>query len=269
MSPYQCAHCKKTLSFIEHARSLYCEKPICQRAKVQLYLAENKQRLTAQVIAELEKFIKHTPARKLPSRLRKELKKTSPLIALLPANTNQLTELDQKRKLEFLRHVSMIYKDVKTHNPSANRVYSEQLDPPLPKDEAQLLGNACATCMGYCCRLGQTHAFVDYPTLKHLLASQPAEFSEKDLLDLYSDYFPEQSYQNSCVFQGNKGCTLPRDVRSITCNNFLCDEVKKYRHEVLQADSELTFAVAVDKNTIMFTSAYSHENFIRVKEKKA
>jgi hypothetical protein len=65
------------------------------------------------VIAELEKFIKHTPARKLPSRLRKELRKTSPLIALLPANTDQLTELDQKWKLEFLRHVSMIYKDVK------------------------------------------------------------------------------------------------------------------------------------------------------------
>jgi Fe-S-cluster containining protein len=269
MSPYQCAHCKKTLSFIEHARSPHCEEPICQLAKVQLYLAENKQRLTAQVIAELEKFIKHTPARKLPSRLRKELKNTSPLIALLPANTNQLTELGQKRKLEFLRHVSMIYKDVKTHNPSANRVYSEQLEPPLPKDEAQLLGNACATCMGYCCRLGQTHAFVDYPTLKNLLASQPAEFSEKDLLDLYSDYFPKQSYQNSCVFQGNNGCTLPRDVRSITCNNFLCDEVKKYRREVLQTDSELTFAVAVDKKTIMFTSAYSHENFIRVKEKKA
>ncbi len=64
---------------------------------------------------------------------------------MLPANTIQLTELGQKRKLEFLRHVSMIYKDVKTHNPSANKVYSEQLDPTLPKDEAQLLGNACAT----------------------------------------------------------------------------------------------------------------------------
>lgn len=269
MSSHQCLHCKEALSFIEHARSPYCEKPLCQRAKVQLYLVENKKRLTAQVGAELEEYIQSTPARKLPSRLRKALKKSSPVIALLPANTNQLTDLSQERKNEFLHHVSMIYKDVAANNSTANKVYSEQLYPPLPEDEANILGKACATCMGSCCKHGQTHAFVDYPSLQHLLASQATELSEQELLDLYSDYFPAQSYQYSCVFQGDQGCTLPRELRSFTCNNFLCDSVINYRHEISQADSTLTFAAAVDNNTIMFTSVYSHEHFIRMKEKEA
>ncbi|AGH42448.1 hypothetical protein [Paraglaciecola psychrophila] len=116
-------------------------------------------------------------------------------------------------------------------------MYSEQLYSPLPEDEANLLGKACATCMGSCCKHGQPHAFVDYPSLQHLLASQATELSEQELTDLYSDYFPTRSYQDSRVFQGNKGCLLPRELRSFTCNNFLCDGAINYRHEVIYADS--------------------------------
>jgi hypothetical protein len=102
MSSHQCLHCEEALSFIEHAQSPYCEKPLCQRAKVQLYLVENKKHLTVQLSAELKKQIQSTPARKLPSRLRKALKKSSPVILLLPANTNQLTELSQEKKTNFI-----------------------------------------------------------------------------------------------------------------------------------------------------------------------
>lgn len=200
--------------------------------------------------------------------MRKILKKRSPVIALLPANTNQLTDLSEERKLEFLHHVSAIFNDVEKNNPSGNRIYSEQLLPPLPEAEAQLLGNACATCMGSCCKHGQTHAFVDFPSLQHLLASQSTKLSEQELIDLYSDYFPEQSYQYSCVFQGNEGCSLPRELRSFTCNNFLCDKLINYRYALMQSDTTLTFAAGIDKDEIMFTSVYSDEHFIRLKEKK-
>tara|TARA_R110002153_G_scaffold124543_3_gene270938 strand:+ start:42189 stop:43013 length:825 start_codon:yes stop_codon:yes gene_type:complete len=262
---HQCLNCKETLTFIEHARSLYCQKPLCQRAKVQVYLVDNKKRLTAELITELEEYIQSAPNQKLPKGLGNELDETSPVVALLPANTKQLTNLSQKRQLEFLRHLGLIYKDVEANNPTANRVYLEHLNPPLQDDEAQLLGNACATCMGSCCKHGQTHAFVDYPSLKHLLASQLTDLSEQELLDLYSDYFPKQSYQYSCVFHGEKGCTLPRELRSFTCNNFLCDGVLKYRNEVKYANSSLTFAAAVDNDKIMFTSIYNNANFTRVK----
>ena len=266
MSSHQCLHCKDTLSYIEHARSHYCEKPLCQRTKVQLYLVENKKRLSAQLIAEIEEFIHNTATHQLPTWLSHELEK-APILALLPANTNQLKDLDEERKQEFLHHLSMIYDNVEKNNPSGSRVYSESLDPPLPENEAELIGKACATCMGSCCNLGQTHAFIDYPSLKRLLVSQSLALSEQELLELYSDYFPEQSYQYSCVFLGKKGCSLPKELRSFTCNNFLCDEVLNYRRNALQTDSTLTFAAAVHNDKIMFTSVYNDEDFIRIKEK--
>lgn len=268
MSSHQCLHCKETLSFIEHARSPYCEKPTCQRAKVQLYLDENKKRLTDQLIAECEEYIQNIPTQTLPSELDKDLKKTSPVVALLPANLKKLTNLSQQRKSEFLKHLSAIYSDVENNNPTANTVYTKQLNAPLPEDEGQLLGKACATCMGSCCKHGQTHAFVDYPSLKYLLAYRATELSEQALLDLFSDYFPKQSYSDACVFQGIQGCTLPRELRSFTCNNYLCEDLLSYRQNINQADSTLTFAAAVVKDKIMFTSVYNNEHFIRVKEKE-
>lgn len=264
---HQCLHCKASLTFIEYSRSPYCEEPICQRARVLQYLEENKKRLTAQLTDEIEEYLQDPATQKLSVRLRKELENTSPLVALLPANTDQLTELSGERKLAFLHHLAMIYADVKNNNPTGNQIYAQSLAPPLPEKEAELLGNACATCMGACCGYAKTHAYLDYPSLKHILASQVPELSEQELVELYSDHFPEQSYQDSCVFLGIRGCALPKELRSFICSNFLCDSLKSYRHNVLQTGATVTFAAAVQNDKIMFTSVYSSEDFIRITEK--
>jgi len=269
MQSYHCRHCRKVQSFIQHTRSVYCENAHCQRAKVQQYLEDNKKRLTAQLISECEQYIQDSNVQILPFSLDKALENTSPTMALLPANKKPLTELNEQRKEAFLQHLSAIYQDVQQNNSTANRVYSKDLHPPLAKDEAQLLGNACATCMGSCCTHGKTHAFIDYPSLKHMLDAQPNEMSEQTLIDLYADYFPIKSYQEACVFQGSQGCVLPREMRSFTCNNYLCTELSSYRKSIKKAGSTLTFAAAVEKDKIMFTSIYSDQHFIRVKEKEA
>tara|TARA_R110000751_G_scaffold116604_2_gene216627 strand:- start:433550 stop:434269 length:720 start_codon:yes stop_codon:yes gene_type:complete len=235
---------------------------------VQQYLEENKKRLTAQLSDEIEVFLQDPATQKLSVRLRKELENTSPLVALLPVNTKPLTDLSQERKLEFLHHLGMIYDDVKNNNPTGNKIYSASLAPPLPEKEATLLGNACATCMGACCGYAKTHAYLDYPSLKQILASRAPEFSEEELVELYSEYFPEQSYQDSCVFLGIEGCALPKELRSFICSNFLCDSLKSYRHNLLQTGATVTFAAAVQNHQIMYTSVYSHEDFIRLTEKQ-
>ena len=267
MQSHQCLQCQASLTFIEHSRSPYCEKPICQRARVQRYLDENNKRLTAQLTDEIEKYLQNPATQKLSVRIRKELKNTSPLVALLPSNNDQLTDLSQERKLEFLHHLGNIYDDVKNNNPTGNQIYSKSLAPPLPEEEAELLGNACATCMGACCGYAKTHAYLDYTSLKHIIASRVPELSEQELVELYTDHFPEQSYQDSCVFLGMGGCALPKELRSFICSNFLCDSLKSYRHNVLQTGATVTYAAAVQNDKIMFTSVYSNEDFIRVTEK--
>lgn len=264
---HQCLHCKASLTFIEHSRSPYCNKPSCQRARVLQYLDENKKRLTAQLTAEIEEYLQNSDTQKLSVRLRKELENTTPLVALLPSNNDQLTELSEDRKLAFLQHLGNIYDDIENSNPTGNQIYAKSLAPPLPEKEAELLGNACATCMGACCGYAKTHAYLDYPSLKHILASQEPELSEQELVELYQAHFPEQSYQDSCVFLGLKGCALPKELRSFICSNFLCDSLKSYRHNVLKTGATVTYAAAVQNDRIMFTSVYSNEDFIRVTEK--
>lgn len=263
----QCLHCKASLTFTEYSRSPYCENPICQRARVLQYLEENKLRITAQLTDEIEEYLQDPATQKLSARLRKELKNISPLVALLPSNANQLTDLSQQRKLEFLNHLGMIYDDIKNNNPTGNKIYAQSLAPPLPEKEAGLLGKACATCMGACCSYAKTHAYLDYPSLKYILASRVPEFSEEELAELYNDHFPEQSYEDSCVFLGVGGCALPKELRSFICSNFICDSLKSYRHNLLQTGATVTYAAAVQNHKIMFTSVYSNEDFIRLTEK--
>lgn len=52
----------------------------------------------------------------------------------------------------------------------------------------------------------------------------------------YSSFLPEKSYDESCVFQGPVGCTLPGEIRSVTCNRFLCEPIINLQIE-LRADS--------------------------------
>ncbi|MEP3415040.1 MAG: hypothetical protein ABJN66_08350, partial [Gilvibacter sp.] len=157
--------------------------------------------------------------------------------------------------------------DIENNNQTGNKIYTKSLNSPLPKKEAQLVGKACATCMGSCCNLGKTHAFLDYPSLKHILGLQTSILTKNELVTLYSEFFPDQSYEYSCVFLGKMGCTLPRDLRSFTCNNFLCDEITHYQIALSQADSAVTYAAAIYNDTILHSSVYDEDNFIRVVEK--
>lgn len=267
MPDYQCHHCNVTLSYTQYARSHYCEKGACQCAKVRNYLVAKKQRLSEQLNTQIQDFTQSAATNDIASRLVIDIENITPVVALLPANTNMLQDSNPERKQMFMHHLSSIYEDVKENNSQGNEVYCETLLPPTPEKEAELMGKACATCMGSCCNLGKTHAFLDYPSLKHILGLQSAALTENELLTLYSEYFPEQSYEYSCVFLGKNGCTLPRDLRSFTCNNFLCDEITNYRIALSQADSAVTFAAAIHNDTIVHSSVFDEDSFIRVVEK--
>jgi hypothetical protein len=91
----------------------------------------------------------------------------------------------------------------------------------LPAEGQRLVGVICAGCRGFCCSGGDTHAYVGADTLSRLLRERPGLRSE-ELADLYVDRLPEQSFEGSCVFHGETGCALPRDMRSDTCNVHFC-----------------------------------------------
>jgi hypothetical protein len=86
----------------------------------------------------------------------------------------------------------------------------------------EIFGGACALCRGFCCRLAGDHAFFRAETVQRFRQTHP-EMSQEQLIDAYMSYLQEQSLENSCVFHGERGCVLPREIRPSICNEYFCE----------------------------------------------
>jgi len=274
MSVNYCHYCSEQLSHVAFIRSSYCEKPNCQRAKAQYYLDENKEKVIYEVTQEITStcynYLKH---KNLPNDhiLNKNVVATlsdppSAHLAILPVNTRPLVSLSERRKQDFLKHLTTIYHDITEKRPSSTKVYATQIDKPLNKEDNELLGKACATCKGKCCNLGAEHAFQDTASLSYYLESQTGIANLEKLLQQYSQNFPIATYQNSCVFQGKVGCTLPLKLRSFTCKNYRCAELRSYHQKLIDSNSKITFAAGVKKDSIKQISIFDDQTFLMVKE---
>jgi hypothetical protein len=84
------------------------------------------------------------------------------------------------------------------------------------------LAAGCATCRGACCLAGgATWAFLEVATFQRILHEEP-ELVPEELVADYMAAIPAEHTQNSCLFQGERGCTLPRHRRANICNAFFC-----------------------------------------------
>ena len=86
---------------------------------------------------------------------------------------------------------------------------------------------SCTTCNGHCCRFGHEHAFLKADMLTEILQNNPA-MNATSLYKFYLQQIPAQSYEGSCIYQAAGGCSLPRQFRSSTCNNYECDGRKSF-----------------------------------------
>lgn len=99
--------------------------------------------------------------------------------------------------------------------------------PPGP-GEARALAAGCGTCRGWCCRQGGTHAFLTAERIARLLRERP-ELHPDGVPALYASHLEETHLEGGCVFQGETGCRLPRDVRGDTCNDYFCPDLVEVR----------------------------------------
>jgi hypothetical protein len=250
-----CQHCHQSLVNSGHNRSSYCLLPDCQRARLHREGLKQKSLAREEIIKVANRHLT-TSGLPVPA---------SANIALLPANTESLQRADTERQEAFLDHLSAIYDDVKQGHAQANITYSDKLDPFETKTTGDLLGKACASCKGHCCGLGDTHAFQDYWSLKLYLEKYP-DLSERQLIEEYSALFPYESYEGACVFQGESGCTLNSDMRSITCHNYQCAGLIDYKEQIVHSKKDLTFAGALSGQNLINVTVFDDSNFKYVKE---
>lgn len=101
------------------------------------------------------------------------------------------------------------------------------------KSLSEINCQVCTLCKGGCCTQGADHAYLTAATLQRFIQSD-SEFKLKhelqatEVVQRYVERIPQRSLENSCLFQTDTGCSLTREMRSDTCNGYLCDELKAY-----------------------------------------
>jgi len=148
-------------------------------------------------------------------------------VVVVPSLRRRLVPLEEGRLLAFRdRLARVIAEALARRSQTPKPVESPTVEPPSPT--LALLDQACALCQGSCCRNGGNHAYVTRETVQKVLTAHP-EQSHEGLLAIYLCHLREESVEGSCIYHQGNGCGLPRELRSETCNRFLCEELGEYR----------------------------------------
>ena len=137
----------------------------------------------------------------------------------VPLNRRRLKPVVPQRVRNLRKHLVEALRAVRTMKgpPSPLR--------PEPEGFAgQVVRAACTLCKGWCCKGGGEHAYLDERTLARVRDARP-ELDARAVLRLYADSVPDKAYDSSCIFHGERGCTLDRALRSDICNVYLCGEL--------------------------------------------
>ncbi len=117
-----------------------------------------------------------------------------------------------------------------------------------PRDEdcdSRAVVNACSTCRGWCCRMGHQHAYLSPEFLAWRLKTEPSVTPE-EMVDDYIDRIPAESQNESCLYHTTTGCAMPREIRSSTCNDFLCPGIRQHQSAIDEDPHQATVVVAFD-----------------------
>jgi hypothetical protein len=109
---------------------------------------------------------------------------------------------------------------------------------------ARVATAACTLCKGWCCKNGDDDGFLDEATLARVWPDMTADA----IIHLYVERVPDLGYAGSCIFHGEKGCTLPRDLRSNVCNVYFCGDLQAF----IQSDEKPgpTIVIAGELNSM-------------------
>jgi hypothetical protein len=109
---------------------------------------------------------------------------------------------------------------------------------------------ACASCRGHCCRSGGDSAYIDASTVRRVRSQMP-DLSSSELVALYMDAVPARSVERSCIYHGEHGCALARELRSDICNRYFCQPMREWLGRAAATAGQLTAVVVLDEGRVV------------------
>ena len=236
-----CVICGAVLTVHQAARGGTCDEPSCKHQKLLTVLAQQRMEeaeLMSQVRVAAEKMLDE-------QRYSNEAEMQ---LVVVPANERLVSRLEETRKRAFVRHLNRILDELEAngweqHGQGAvgQELESESTDADIAR--------GCATCRGYCCSYGGTHAFLKVETIRAYLQQHPG-LSRAQVMAAYLERIGEQTYQGSCVFHSVTGCCLPRQMRSKTCNHYLCKGLRDFQAQRGKEDKRVIVIAAVEDKAV-------------------
>ncbi|MCA9139178.1 MAG: hypothetical protein KDB00_20535 [Planctomycetales bacterium] len=170
------------------------------------------------------------------------------VLGVLPSNDRKLTVLPTRRKTVFVDRLMRIIGEA-----AAVRFGNVELaDDGVGYEESDnasdehlaILGNGCALCRGHCCPQGSGHAFIHVDTIVKYMESNPGK-RPRDVLQDYLSRIGSRTYEDSCVYHCEKGCSLPREMRSKVCNGYLCKGLSEVLYKLGEGSADQALVIAV------------------------
>ena len=144
---------------------------------------------------------------------------------MVPRNEKPLVPMPAERVRLFREHLDRELADLRKAK------HPERMAKPVCPEPtgfaARVVQAACTLCKGFCCRNGGDHAFLGDWTLAGARRDNPG-LTDEALRQLYLDRVPPASYRGSCIFHGERGCTLDRSMRADVCNRYFCGGLGHY-----------------------------------------
>jgi hypothetical protein len=220
-----------------------CASPTC-RLK---HMAENLQAQERKRRAALEQQA-NTLRERGASALGIAEPGTFPL-TIIPSFTATVTNLPERRRRAFRDHLNRLLSQATDQSHVEKPDAGPPPRKPLPLAVQTALGGACTACKGCCCSQAGDKAYLKVKTLRRYLTAHP-ELRPRDVLAAYLDRLPRKSMQGSCIFHGPEGCTLSREMRSDTCNDYLCSELRRFPLDKSRTEPIRAFFVAEQQGSI-------------------
>ncbi len=241
-SETKCVCCNQPLTIQQAVNGPVCDDLSCKGPHLQMLQQSARAK---------EKGLRQAKAHEALAIIDRTLDPDLP-ITVVPSIESTAAPLSEERREKFKEHLrSRITLARHLLNDAIKRPELERAaGEPTTDFSSLLVVNACTTCGGYCCQNGKDHAFLSAEDIALQMIRDP-DLNDEQLFEQYIDRLPQEIHTNSCVFHARNGCALEREIRSDTCNGFICDGINDHRKLASENRHLECLSVSVDRDQIV------------------